>query len=78
MPLIRAKQVQKLLALGSVQRVYALAREGIIPSIRLGRSIRFDPAQIAAFIANGGKALNGPGGWRRPAPVSPSAPSKGV
>ncbi len=47
----------------SYARAAQLAREGILPTIRLGRQIRVDPEQLAAFIANGGRPL--PGGWRR-------------
>jgi putative molybdopterin biosynthesis protein len=44
-------------------RAAQLAREGIFPTIRLGRQIRVDPDQLADFLARGGRAL--PGGWRR-------------
>ena len=43
-------------------RAAELARDGIIPVVRLGRQIRIDPSRLGEFIANGGKAL--PGGWR--------------
>jgi excisionase family DNA binding protein len=44
-------------------RAAELAREGVIPVVRLGRQIRINPDDLNQFIANGGKAL--PGGWRR-------------
>ena len=44
-------------------RAAELAREGIIPVVRLGRQVRIDPDQLDMFLQNGGKAL--PGGWRR-------------
>ena len=47
----------------SEDRIYTLAREGIIPSIRIGRTLRFSPTAIEEFISNGGKAL--PGVWKR-------------
>jgi excisionase family DNA binding protein len=47
----------------SEDRVYALSREKVIPSVRLGRSLRFDPEEIKQFVKNGGKAL--PGVWKR-------------
>lgn len=47
----------------SVQRVYEMARLGIVPCVRLGRTVRFDPAAIEGYVASGGKALAG--GWRR-------------
>jgi len=64
---------QTLLTLAQVARVlnvsYArasqLAREGILPIVRLGRQYRVDPQQLERFIAEGGRTL--PGGWRREA-----------
>jgi putative molybdopterin biosynthesis protein len=44
-------------------RAAELARQGIIPTVRLGRQIRIDPDQLTDFISNGGRALAG--GWRR-------------
>lgn len=37
-------------------RVYALAREGVLPVVRFGRAMRFSPAEVAAFFAAGGTA----------------------
>lgn len=45
------------------ERAYELARQGILPHVRLGRQVRFVPAQVEAWIADGGQAL--PGGWRQ-------------
>ena len=42
-----------------------LARQGVLPVVRLGRQVRVCPKRLAAFIASGGRAL--PGGWRRQA-----------
>ncbi len=44
-------------------RAAELARQGVIPVVRLGRQIRVNPDDLNQFIASGGKAL--PGGWRR-------------
>lgn len=44
-------------------RAADLARQGILPVVRLGRTVRVDPAALAKFIAEGGKSLSG--GWRR-------------
>lgn len=38
-------------------QVYVLAREGMIPSVRLGRRLRFSPAALASWVANGGAPL---------------------
>lgn len=46
-------------------RVYALIRENLLPSVKLGRQVRVAPAQLEAWIASGGRSL--PGGWRRQA-----------
>ena len=43
----------------SVDRVYKMAREGIIPSVRLGRLLRFSTIALEKFIAEGGKVLPG-------------------
>ncbi len=63
----------KLMAVGEVadilgvrvHRVYELARQGIIPVVKIGRQLRFSPERIQEFIESGGKAL--PGGWKREA-----------
>jgi excisionase family DNA binding protein len=44
-------------------RAAELARDGIIPVVRLGRQVRVDPDQLTQFISGGGRAL--PGGWRK-------------
>ncbi|MCL6446011.1 MAG: helix-turn-helix domain-containing protein [Alicyclobacillus sp.] len=49
----------------SVSRVYELAREGLLPVVRMGRQLRVDPEQLERWIQTGGKAY--PGGWRREA-----------
>lgn len=38
----------------SVSRIYQLARDGVIPCVRIGRQVRFLPAQVARFLAQGG------------------------
>lgn len=44
-------------------RAAELARNGVLPVVRLGRQIRICPEQLARFVAEGGKPLEG--GWRR-------------
>lgn len=44
-------------------RAYELVRQGIVPSVRLGRQVRVDPIRLEEFIHAGGISL--PGGWRR-------------
>ena len=50
----------------SYLRATALVREGILPTVHLGRQKRIDPRKLEEFIQAGGKAL--PGGWRRKPP----------
>jgi putative molybdopterin biosynthesis protein len=60
--LLTLEQTAKVLSV-TYARAAELAREGIIPVVRLGRQIRINPEDLNSFIASGGKAL--PGGWRR-------------
>lgn len=60
--LLNARQVAERFGM-PVERVYALARQGLLPAVRLGRQVRFSAAALEEFVRNGGKAL--PGGWRR-------------
>jgi excisionase family DNA binding protein len=60
--LLHANDVAEMLGV-STARVYELARTGILPSVRIGRQVRFSAASIGAWIQNGGASL--PGGWRR-------------
>lgn len=46
-------------------RAAELARQSILPHVRLGRQIRVSRSALDRFIADGGKSL--PGGWRRTA-----------
>lgn len=62
--LLRVPHVARILDV-SEDRVYELAREGVLPAVRLGRQIRFDEDKLRAWIDQGGCAL--PGGWRREA-----------
>lgn len=55
-------------------RVYDLAREGILPSVRLGRQIRFSRRAIDEWVARGGQPLSGPGGWRNPPEPTATGP----
>jgi excisionase family DNA binding protein len=64
--LLTVPEVARLLGLAP-SRVYDLAREKVLPAVRLGRQIRFSLDALRAFIDGGGQALPGPGGWRRAA-----------
>lgn len=62
--LLKVEEVAEMLDC-SEYRVYTLAREQIIPSVRLGRQLRFSADALNEFITNGGKSF--PGGWRKEA-----------
>jgi excisionase family DNA binding protein len=62
--LLNLQQLAEILGV-TYARACELAREGVLPVVRLGRQVRVDPDALASFIADGGKAL--PGGWRRTA-----------
>jgi excisionase family DNA binding protein len=53
MRLLTAKQTAELLQV-TLPRVYELARTGLIPSVRMGRQIRFNEEALRAWAANGG------------------------
>lgn len=51
--MLRASDVAELLDL-PVKRVHILAREGVIPRIKVGRQVRFNPIEIQAWLNEGG------------------------
>jgi excisionase family DNA binding protein len=62
MDLLTVPEVARVLRV-SPPRVYELARDGLIPVVRLGRQVRVEQDALRRWIASGGQAL--PGGWRR-------------
>lgn len=60
--LLKLADVAKILDV-SEARAYAMAREGIIPVVRMGKQIRVDPEALRTWIQNGGQSYEG--GWRR-------------
>lgn len=48
-PLLKPEAVARLLAC-SPKTVYAWAASGLLPSVRLGRLVRFRPADVRRFI----------------------------
>jgi excisionase family DNA binding protein len=54
----KADDVAEMLDTNRYQ-VYHLARLNLIPHARLGRSIRFNPERIMAWLEAGGTAANG-------------------
>lgn len=62
-PLLRPEEVARLLAC-SPKTVYAWAASGSIPCVRLGRLIRFAPADVRRFVethTEGAKEASGRG-----------------
>ena len=60
--LITAEEVSRWLRIRR-QQVYQLVDAGILPVKKLGRSLRFDPVQIAKLLEDGGASF--PHGWRK-------------
>lgn len=56
----RAPDVARLLNV-ALSTVYLLCETGALPCVRIGRAVRFDPAVIRRWVANGGStAKNAP------------------
>ena len=62
--LLTVREVAELLRLRPA-RVYELARQELLPVVRVGRQIRVEEGALRAWISRGGQAL--PGGWKREA-----------
>ena len=56
MRLLTAKQTADVLQV-TLPRVYELARERVIPAVRLGRQIRFNETALREWIGRGGASL---------------------
>jgi excisionase family DNA binding protein len=54
--LLEAKDVAQDLGY-SVDRVYSLVRDGLLPAIRIGSRYKFDPRALDEWVRNGGKGL---------------------
>jgi excisionase family DNA binding protein len=63
--LMDLKQVCQILNV-SYSRACELARTGVLPCVRIGRTIRVHAEKLDEFIERGGFRL--PGGWRRRPP----------
>lgn len=59
---LTAQEVAELLGV-KPWRVYDLVRQRLLPAVRLGRQMRFDPEQIRRWAEAGGTGLSA--GWRR-------------
>jgi len=52
-PMLTADEASTMLRVRKPQ-LYALARDGIVPAVRIGRAIRFNRDQLRAWIESGG------------------------
>lgn len=52
-PMLTAAEASAILRV-RVPQVYALARDGIIPAVRVGRAVRFNRDQLMRWIESGG------------------------
>jgi excisionase family DNA binding protein len=52
-PLWKAAQVARALAI-STRTVYIMSQRGELPSVKIGRSVRWDPRAVRQWISNGG------------------------
>ena len=53
-PALRASDVAKLLGYRSRNPIYVLVRDGRLPVVRIGRSMRFRHEDVEAFVRSGG------------------------
>ena len=56
MRLLTAKEVSTAMQI-PLSRVYELARLKLIPSVRMGRQVRFDEAKLREWAEKGGSCL---------------------
>ena len=56
MSILLAQEVSDLLRI-PLARTYELARDGILPCVRLGRQIHFDEAALRRWLEKGGRPL---------------------
>jgi excisionase family DNA binding protein len=73
-PKVTADDVGKVYGLRPAL-VLAVARSGHIPSLRIGRRVRFDLDEVDRHIREGGASLSG--GWRhQPSVAAAAAPTR--
>lgn len=57
MRLLTVKEVADVLRV-TPARVYEMGRLRVLPAVRLGRTVRFDEAELQKFIVGGGRPGN--------------------
>jgi excisionase family DNA binding protein len=60
--LLTAQDVAERLGIGE-DAVYRLTRQKVLPSVRIGRLIRFDENALEDWVQKGGQSWEG--GWRK-------------
>lgn len=65
MYLLTAQDVSVILRV-TPHRVYQMAREGLLPTIRVGRCLRIDKAKLQAWLDRGGLACPAADGPNQP------------
>lgn len=60
--LVPVNEVMEIIPMSST-KIYELARQNIIPHVRIGRKVLFDLEKIEAWIDHGGTSYEG--GWRK-------------
>lgn len=58
MQLIDADKAAPILGLKSRVQVYDAARKGLVPSVAIGRRLRFDPEALREWAERGGTPMN--------------------
>jgi excisionase family DNA binding protein len=62
--LLGAKEVASLLGI-TQNRLYDLGKRGLIPTVRIGKQVRYPEDKLRAWIEQGGMPLPNPGDFRR-------------
>jgi putative molybdopterin biosynthesis protein len=62
--LLTVEEMAPLLGL-TAARLYEIARQKLIPHVRIGRQVKLSAAKCEEWVESGGTAL--PGGWKRKA-----------
>ena len=59
--LLTVFEVAKILKVSNA-RAYSMARNGLLPTVKLGRQVRVDERRLNEWIEQGGSGLQG--GWK--------------
>ena len=76
MRLLVAQEAAGLLRVNT-NRLYDLAKRGVVPSVRIGRQVRFEEDSLRVWIASGGSPLLVAGQLSPAATQNPTGISRG-